>query len=240
MDRSWLSLGGQIMTATPAQIGLSALCGVLLLGIAYETTAPQAQFAVPQIAMGATATPANGVRTFIAPQPSPFNVINDRPVFSPTRKPIAPAPVGPAAAPPPPPTASLIGVILDGQSRLALVKTPSSPLETSVGVGGNVGGWQVTQILPDRIVLQLGTAEEIIKLESNRAKEEPTQKRDGFGPMSAPPPGPAGGNSAAQGTVPAETLPSGATAPNTASFGSQPNNPVVLSGTPSNGTDKHN
>jgi len=110
---------------------------------------------------------------FVPPPSGEFAAINAHPIFSPTRKSVEPAPVGAAAAPPPPPSVALIGVILDGQTRLALVKTPASPLETGVSLGASIGGWQLTQIFPDRIVLHLGTSDDEIKLESNRAKDEP-------------------------------------------------------------------
>jgi hypothetical protein len=171
LDRDGLPVGGCTMTLTPAQIAFISLCGVLALCIVYEVYAPIPTFAVPEISRQERPIQAPPQPFFAPPPSSAFGAINDRPIFSQSRHSVAPAPVGAAAAPPPPPTVALIGVIIDSQSRLALVKIPSSPLETSVAVGGSVGGWQVSEIAPDKIVLHLGAAVDEVKLESNRAKD---------------------------------------------------------------------
>jgi len=225
------------MKPTPAQIALASLCGALALSIAWEVYAPLPSFAVPEIAVRDRPTQNTPQPMFMIPPQGAFDAINDRPIFSQSRKSIAPAPIGPAAAPPPPPSVALIGVILDAQNRLALVKTPSSPLEVSVGVGGSIGGWQVAQIAPDRIVLRLGTAEDEIKLEANRAKDE-TQNNTGP-------------NSAASGPAPAVMpavqppigwpMPAGTQTIGPAGIaqGNPRMLPQNLNAVPQNGTDKH-
>jgi hypothetical protein len=54
---------------------------------------------------------------------------------------------------------------------MALVKTPSSPLEISLTVGAALGAWTVTAIEADHISLRAGTNETDIRLNANRANE---------------------------------------------------------------------
>jgi general secretion pathway protein N len=158
------------MTLPKPQMFLIALCGLLGAFLLYEIFAPLAEVAVP------TLQPRESIATL--PLQTPFQVLslasfaafNERPIFSAQRKPIAPAPVGAAAsAPPPPPTATLVGIIIDPQRQMALIRTPSSPLAVAVTVGQTVQGWQVSEIAPDRVVLHRGTTDDTLKLEANRA-----------------------------------------------------------------------
>ncbi len=231
------------MIFTPGQMGLVSLCALLLLAIVYDLTAPLSAIAIPDVSRRSEVPALLPAQPFIPAPSSSFASINERPIFSQARKPIAPAPTGPAAAPPPPPTASLVGVILDGDNKLALVKTPASPLEASVKLGESVGGWQLVRILPDRIVLQLGTAIDEIKLESNRAKDDNASKGATGSPAIQ---GSDAAVSAPTVTQPAlgSQAPGLTTSPGNATATKVPpgsgSNTQATTASPSNGTDKHN
>jgi hypothetical protein len=149
---------------------LTALCAVLATILLYELFAPLSGFTVPVLPPRNTDASLPLQLPDPAPTAASFAALNDRPLFSPQRKAVTPAAVGAAAAaPPPPPTATLVGIIMDPQRQIALIRTASSPLATAYAVGETVQGWQVSLIAPDRVVLHQGTADDTLKLESNRA-----------------------------------------------------------------------
>jgi len=152
------------------QMLLIALCCALGAILTYEIAAPLGVIAVPTVTLrSSSAATVLPQRVVSLPPLAAFAAFNDRPIFSPQRKAIAPAPVGAAAmAPPPPPVASLVGIIIDAQRRIAMIRTASSPLATAVAVGDTLQGWQVTEIAPDRVTLHQGTADDTIKLDANR------------------------------------------------------------------------
>jgi general secretion pathway protein N len=170
-----------------SQIMLGILCLVLLTALAYESGLAPAAADVPAVRRQARDTAAP---LALAPPPPPiesFAVIDDRPLFNPSRKPVAaPAAAALAAAPPPPPSdVVLIGIIIDGVQRLALLHTPASPLSISATVGATVGGWRIAAIEPDHIVLRSGATEFLLNLNSSRpASAQPS-------PMAPPPQEPA-------------------------------------------------
>jgi hypothetical protein len=86
-----------------------------------------------------------------------FSVTRDRPLFSPTRRPPAPPPVVVAAPPPPPPPPNvvLLGVVMDGESALAIVRAGQTQKDLRVGIGDDIGGWKVGQIESGKLVLLL-------------------------------------------------------------------------------------
>jgi hypothetical protein len=64
---------------------------------------------------------------------------------------------------------SLVGVILDGERKLALIKSPQAPLAVGLGVGGTIEGWQVTRVEADRVALRAGGPEQELRLSDNKA-----------------------------------------------------------------------
>ena len=74
----------------------------------------------------------------------------------------------PICSSPPPTDIGLIGVIIEGDRRMALLHTPESPLEITVTVGGTLNGWQVTAIEPDHIVLHAGSMDYSVNLNASR------------------------------------------------------------------------
>jgi|SRR6185312_3596282 len=157
---------------SPLQLSLAGFCGLLALVLAWQFAAPPLPYATPTVNWH----PA-GLDAMLASMPSPkadiFARINQRPIFSPTRKPVTPAPKA-SETPLSPPNANLIGVIIDGQSRLALVRTSSSPLEVSLSLGDALGPWTVTAIEPDHIALKAGANETEIRLNANHGSASGT------------------------------------------------------------------
>ena len=88
-----------------------------------------------------------------------YENIVQRPLFSRNRQVfVAPAPV--ALAPPPPvvarldPGMTLKGVFLSEGIAKAFLITAQSPLGSWVEINGQIGGWRVTAVTPDHVVLE--------------------------------------------------------------------------------------
>jgi hypothetical protein len=172
---------------TPLQQGLAGLCGLLAIVLFWQLLAPSLAMEVSPIAWH-----PSGLDVPLAPVPPPpantFAQINERPIFSPTRKPVTPTPKA-AEVPASPPDATLIGVIIDGQNRLALVRTSASPLEVSLALGASLGPWTVTAIEPDHISLRAGTDETEIRLNANHGSASGTQPDQTSNTTEPAPPG---------------------------------------------------
>ena len=177
------------------QIGLSSICGTLLLIYLCEGWAPLPQISVPPRGLIRPSLRVTATADFVPPSARTFDAINDRPIFAPDRKPLAPPPVGTSSAPPPLPSISLVGVILDSNTQLALIRSAASPLEVSYAVGASVDGWQLTEIDAEKIVLRYGSSVDEIELKATSAlPDERAQQRPPSGtvPVStsaAPQPG---------------------------------------------------
>lgn len=178
---------------TRAQVALAMLCLVLASLLAYETNAAPAAPDVPAARWQSPPAPAQLPIAPPLPPSQSFASIDARPLFNPARTPVAS--VDPAAkiVVPPPTDVSLIGVIIDGERRLALLRTPASPLEVSVAVGDSVSGWQVATIAPDHVVLHSGTTDFTVNLNSGRPGAAPDGGLQGGattpGTMPVSPPG---------------------------------------------------
>jgi hypothetical protein len=154
---------------------LAACLGLAALLFA-EIERPVKSLPLPDLAPVVSAGEApRAAAVFVAPSAAEFAEITARPVFAMTRRPPPPAPP-PAppptaiAAPPPPPPAppvaakaiTVLGIVGPPGKRIALLQAPNAPTAVSVVVGESVAGWQVTEILADRVRLKWNaTAEEI-------------------------------------------------------------------------------
>ncbi len=108
---------------------------------------------------GRQAAPAPNI---IFPPRREFAETLARPLFSPSRQPAPPAAaVGDVAAPPPLVNITLVGTILGPQVKVAVLRGASGPAQR-VTLGQMIGGWQVTGIEKDRVLLRAGTAEQEI------------------------------------------------------------------------------
>ena len=158
---------------------LSGLCVVLGIAAAYEMLAPLPAYSVPTVHIAGPAELPAAPAPFVAPPEGAFAAITERPLFDALRTKYVPRPTPEQqkAAPPPPPTLLLVGVIIDAERRMAMVKSSEAMLATSVGIGAEIGGWEVSAIEPDRIVLKAGTAEDEIRLDANKAPSQPAQQQ---------------------------------------------------------------
>src|SRR5206468_2429246 len=114
-----------IANMSRSQIVLSGLCAALALGLLYELFAPLPAHSIPSVQAANTVVLPPPPPAFIAPSAEAFAAIGDRPLFDSTRKKYVPPPAPEqqqANAPPPPPNLALVGVILDGQTKLAIVR----------------------------------------------------------------------------------------------------------------------
>jgi len=107
-----------------------------------------------------------------------FAEIGTRPLFSPGRRGTA-APAATGATTLQPPDVTLVGIMIDSQDRIAMLRTPSSPLATAFHIGATVSGWQLSEIAPDRIVLSAGPARDEIRLDANKAPVKPPMPPSG-------------------------------------------------------------
>jgi hypothetical protein len=159
----------------PAQLALAGVCGALTLVLAYEIAAPIPPFDVQKAAAIYRPAAVTFQDTATAPSAASFGDIDAHPIFSASRAPIAShldtAHGGTSSAFPT--DVSLIGVIIEGQTRMALVKTANEPFARSVPQGGEIEGWTVAEVSPDKIVLSSGTTKQEILLAANRASESP-------------------------------------------------------------------
>lgn len=125
------------------------------------------------------------------PGETAFEVIENRPLFAPDRRP--PEAGSPAAANSPATPAALDGLVLTGiigagEDRIAIVEPAGPPRpgaeSLSLRVGGELRGWTVEAIEADRILLVTGTQKYYMTLVDDPARRRRGKRRK--------PPAPAG------------------------------------------------
>jgi len=155
------------MTATARARILFGSTGVLMAALlGYECLSPLADLEIPTVRLALPSRDAAAARIFQMPPATSFAAIDARPVFDASRQPVAGPPdtmpvSGTSASLPP---LTLVGIIIDRQTRLALIKLAGAPLAVSYAVGMSVSGWQIVEIEADRIVLRAGGANQEIRL----------------------------------------------------------------------------
>jgi hypothetical protein len=147
--------------------GFSGAGALLAVALIYQVAAPLPDFDPPQVQLKTRTQQIAAVVPVSTPPPEAFAEIGARPMFSPARKSIAAAATGETAAQPP--EVTLVGIIVDAQDRMAMLRTPGSPLASAFRVGATISGWQLSEIAPDRIVLSAGGARDEIRLDANKA-----------------------------------------------------------------------
>jgi hypothetical protein len=147
--------------------GLAALCAVLAAVLLYLIVAPLPDVGIPQVPLERRRPVVLEATSISTPPPQAFADIGDRPMFSPDRKAIVEP--NASAAGGTPPNIALVGVIMDPRERMALIRTPGSPLAEAFRLGADVSGWTVTEIAGDHIVLSFGASRDEIRLEDNHA-----------------------------------------------------------------------
>ncbi|HLY05751.1 MAG TPA: hypothetical protein VKR31_08395 [Rhizomicrobium sp.] len=166
------------MTANlnPAQLVLAGVCAALLVVLGYLLFAPLPEISLPQVHARAESVDDDPpLPRFEPPPKAAFAEVDDRSVFNPARVRVVSSQsvAGTSSAATLPSDLSLVGVILDGEKKLALIKSPQEPLAVGIGVGGTIEGWQVTRVEPDRVALRAGGPEQQLLLSDNKLEASP-------------------------------------------------------------------
>jgi len=161
------------MTArfNPAQLALGVVCTVLIVLLGYMVFAPLPEISRPQVQTQQASSDDDDdtpLARFQVPPKQAFAEVDERLVFNPSRVRIISAaqPGGPTTASLPS-DLSLVGVILDGDKKLALIHSQGAPLAIGVAVGGSIEGWEVTRVEPDSVALRAGGPEQELTLSSS-------------------------------------------------------------------------
>lgn len=93
----------------------------------------------------------------VRPTADSFAEITSRPLFVPNRQPQPPdrAPSGPA---PPRPNATVLGIVMTGNTHYALIRHGNPPKLEPLAEGQTVDGWRIQTIANDRVTLRSGSA----------------------------------------------------------------------------------
>ena len=92
-----------------------------------------------------------------------FAAIQERPLFSPTRRPPVQGAAA-AAAPEPELQVTLVGVIISSEEQIAIVRLKDAGRFARLSVGDSFQGWILDSIEPSRITFRRGDVEEQIEL----------------------------------------------------------------------------
>jgi hypothetical protein len=165
--------------------GFSGAGALLALVLFYQIAAPLPDIDPPRVQLKARTQQIAAVVPVSTPPAESFAEIGTRPIFSSIRRSAA-APGTAGAATLQAPEVALVGIMIDSHDRIAMLRTPGSPLASAFHLGATVSGWELSEIAPDRIVLSAGGARDEIRLDANKAPPK--------SPASPAPP-PAAGNS---------------------------------------------
>ena len=148
------------------RLALGTLCLGLTALFAYELMAPPAEIAEPVLQWRTVDASLPLAMASPFPAVEAFASVDARFLFNPARKPVEVLQNKPSvqATPPPPTDLALMGTIIGGDKRVALVRTGTSSVAQSVIVGGQLSGWQVMAIEPDHISLHAGTTDYTVNL----------------------------------------------------------------------------
>jgi lipoprotein-anchoring transpeptidase ErfK/SrfK len=139
---------------------------VLVMAAAYALfavwTAPPMDLPAPA-RRPAAARPSQAAEAGGDANAAAYSAIAEHPLFYPSRKPWQPPP-----PPPPPPPAStapapltdyaLVGVIVSGETRSALIRPPGGNKTITIRVGQELNGWTLKEITRDRLHFAAGDA----------------------------------------------------------------------------------
>jgi len=137
---------------------------------------------VPRAAPGAATLPASKTMAAITLDPAEEAIVLERPLFSPTRRPPPPPPppssataAGGAAATkpsvpePPPMNFTLVGIVRDPTSSLALLQPTNGKRVMSLRAGQALDGWMLVSIGIDSASFRNGAAVRELALDYRRA-----------------------------------------------------------------------
>jgi hypothetical protein len=150
----------------PVPAGLVLLAAVLAVDLLYQSAAPPREFhPTPSTIKFPSAAPATHTG-FVVPPAGEYSEIDERPIFSPQRKPMGSqlSDVDMSATGTPS-NLALVGIITGPDNRIAILKTAGSAATQNVSVGGTIEGWRVTRIESNYIVLHQDSSDQDVKLE---------------------------------------------------------------------------
>jgi hypothetical protein len=171
-------MGGAKMNRRTAILSLSSVCVALAAAFVYFVFAPLPDPEPPHVALQHKAVAAHATPPIVMPPYEAFADLDARPPFNPARTAIATAQGTNSTEGPP--DVKVVGVIIDGENRIAMIRVPSSPLATAFHIGAAISGWQVAEIDPDRVVLTSGRQRDEIRLDANRPAK--AQQNPAIGP----------------------------------------------------------
>lgn len=147
------------------------------------------------LAQQATASGAALLNPLSAIDPQKLDGFLNRPLFSPTRRPPAPAPVAPLAAAAPaqaqvePPAIRLVGIVRTPEGGIAQLAQDDDSRRYSVRVGDFLGEWSVASIDRSTLVLKQGDREASFELFRGTAADAAKPQAANAGEDAAQPAG---------------------------------------------------
>jgi hypothetical protein len=155
---------------TNAQVALIALCAVLSAVLFYELFAPLREYHPPAIDNTHAAYNVALPAMYTPPAFETFANIDEKSVFNPLRTAIVTDSGGTATAAGDalPSDLALVGVIMDGPVKMALLKSSEAPLAVGVPEGGVFEGWQVASVEADKVVFAAHGDRQELKLSENK------------------------------------------------------------------------
>lgn len=158
------------MRFTKAQIALLALCGLLGIALFYELLAPLSEYRAPAVDVSHADYTVAMPAMYTPPSFETYANIDEKSAFNPLRTPIVTDTGGAATAAGDalPSDLALIGVILDGPTKMALLKSSSAPLAVGVPEGGTFEGWQVASVEADKVVFAAHGDRQELTLSANK------------------------------------------------------------------------
>lgn len=162
-----------------AVLGLACLG---LVGLIYrELDRPQIEseaMAASAPAPVASSASTAAIPRFTMPPLRDYAEVAARPLFSETRRPVAPdTPRGPVA---PPASFTLIGIVVSERDRHALIEHGQPPRIERVAEGQQLDGWTIDRILPGKILVRNGNTQEEIKPKDkppSASQQRPPQRK---------------------------------------------------------------
>ena len=134
---------------------------------------------VPRAAPGAATVPASKTMAAITLDPAEEAIVLERPLFSPTRRPPPPPPSSatatggaatkPSVPEPPPMNFTLVGIVRDRTSSLALLQPTNGKRVMSLRAGQALDGWMLVSIGTDSASFRSGAAVRELALDYRRA-----------------------------------------------------------------------
>jgi general secretion pathway protein N len=163
---------------------VGAVAAALLVMVVFQLDASSGPVAtpVPPAPAGTTAIPPSQALVAVSLDPSKEESVVDRPLFSPTRRPPPPPPSPATADPstttkpsvpqPPPINFSLVGIVRDRASSLAIIQ-PTGGKVMSLREGQSWSGWTLVSIGVDSASFRNGAAQQELVLDFKRSPPPP-------------------------------------------------------------------